>query len=236
MVIWLAKARKSAKKRVARRSQKAAPKAAAKQQKGMFSGLDFAAVFELWKTALTNPEKAISSQAGKAGYAKGILMLCLAGALYAVISAILSMNFFVLALGPATFAVAVPVTVLVAAAIVFAFAKILGGKGGLREQFYVSAVLVSPILLLMACAKVLLIVPIIGFFLKAAALFVLEVYALYQVTIALRSIHGFSTMRAILSWLLPLLIVTIIIIIFAIIVVAAILALVPAAVLAGVLA
>jgi len=232
----LAKARKSAKKRVARRSQKkAAPKVAASKAAGMFSGLDFAGVFELWKTALTNPEKAVSSQLGKAGYAKGILMLCLAGALYAVISAILTMNFFVLALGPAMFAVMVPVLVLFGAAVVFAFAKILGGKGSLREQFYVSAVLLSPIILLMACAKVLLIVPIIGFLLKAAALFVLEVYALYQVTLALRSIHGFSTIRAILSWLLPLLIVTIVVVIFALMVVAAILALVPAAILVGLL-
>ena len=232
----MAKARKSAKKRVARRSQKkAAPKVAASKAAGMFSGLDFAGVFELWKTALTNPEKAVSSQLGKAGYAKGILMLCLAGALYAVISAILTMNFFVLALGPAMFAVMVPVLVLFGAAVVFAFAKILGGKGSLREQFYVSAVLLSPIILLMACAKVLLIVPIIGFLLKAAALFVLEVYALYQVTLALRSIHGFSTIRAILSWLLPLLIVTIVVVIFALMVVAAILALVPAAILVGLL-
>lgn len=232
----MAKARKASGKRVAKRSQKrAAPKLAAKQAKGMFSGMDFAGVFELWKVALTNPEKAISSQLGKAGYAKGILMLCLAGALYAVISAILTTNFFLLALGPAMFAVAVPITVLVGAAVVFAFAKVLGGKGGLREQFYISAVLLSPIILLMACTKVLYIVPIVGFLLKAAALFVLEVYALYQVTIALRAIHGFSTMRAILSWLLPLLVVTVIVIIFALIVVAAILAMIPAAVLVGLL-
>jgi len=233
----LAKARKSARKRVTRRTvKKAAPKASAKSAPGMFSGLEFKAVFDLWKTALTNPQKAVSSQVGKAGYAKGILMLCLAGALYAVISAILTMNFFVLALGPAMFAVMLPIAVLFGAAVVFAFAKILGGKGGLREQFYVSAVLLSPIILLAACAKVLLIVPIIGFLLKAAALFVLEVYALYQVTLALRSIHDFSMIRAILAWLLPLLVVTIVVIIFALIVVAAILALVPAAVLVGLLA
>lgn len=230
----MAKARK-AKKRTVRRSQKrAAPKAAARNA-GMFSGLDFAGVFRLWKVALTNPEKAISSQAGKAGYAKGILMLCLAGALYAVISAVLTSNFLVLAFGTAAFAVTAPIMVLVGAAVVFAFAKILGGKGGLREQFYVSAVLLSPIILLAACAKVLLIVPIIGFLLKAAALFVLDVYALYQITLALRSIHDFSTIRAILSWLLPLLIVTIVVIIFALLVVAAILALIPAAVLVGLL-
>jgi len=232
----LAKARKATKKRVVRRAvKKAAPKAAAKNAPGMFSGLEFNAVFDLWKVALTNPAKAISSQFGKAGYAKGILMLCLAGALYAVISAILTMNFFVLTLGPAMFAVMLPIVVLVGAAVVFAFAKILGGKGGLREQFYVSAVLLSPIILLAACAKVLLIVPIIGFLLKAAALFVLEVYALYQITLALRSIHDFSTMKAILAWLLPLLVVTIVVVIFALMVVAAILALVPAAVLVGLL-
>lgn len=232
----MAKTRKAAKKRVVRRApRKVAAKAAPKTAKGMFSGLDFAGVFQLWKTALINPEKAISSQFGKAGYAKGILMLCLAGALYAVISAILTVNFVVLALGPGMFAVMVPLTILFGAAVVFAFAKILGGKGGLREQFYVSAVLLSPIVLLMACAKVLLIVPIIGFLLKAAVLFVLEVYALYQITLALRDIHGFSTMRAILSWLLPLLIMAIIVIVFTLMVVAAILSLVPAAVLVGLL-
>jgi len=232
----LAKARKASKRRVVRRGKKrAAPAPAARKAPGMLSGMDFAAVFGLWKAALTSPEKAISSQAGKAGYAKGILMLCLAGALYAVISAILTSNFFVLVLGPAMFAVMAPIVVLVGAAVVFAFAKMLGGKGSLREQFYMSAVLLSPIILLLACAKVLYIVPIIGFLLKAAAVFVLEVYALYQITLALRSIHGFSTMRAILSWLLPLLIVTVIVVIFALIVVAAILAVIPAAILVGIL-
>ena|GEM_PF-1674295 len=232
----MAKARKAAKKRVVRRAQKkAAPKLAAKAPKGMFSGMDFAGVFNLWKVALTNPQKAISNEAGKAGYAKGILMLCLAGALYAVISAILTMNFFVLALGPGMFAVMTPIVVLVGAAVVFAFAKILGGKGGLREQFYLSAVVLSPIILLMACAKVLLIVPILGGLLKVAALFVLEVYALYQITLALRTVHDFSTIRAILSWMLPLLIVTIIVIAFALMVAAAILAMIPAAVLVGLL-
>jgi hypothetical protein len=235
VVIWLAK-RKAAKKRVARRGQKrAAPKLTAKQAPGMLSGMDFAAVFDLWKVALTKPDAAISGQTGKASYVKGILMLCLAGALYAVISAVLTTNFFALVLGPVMFAVAVPIMVLVGAAIVFAFAKILGGKGGLREQFYLSAVLLSPILLLMACAKVLYIIPLIGFVFKAVAVFVLEVYALYQVTLALRSVHDFSTMRAILSWLLPLFIVTLVVVIFALIVVAAILAFVPAAVLVGLL-
>ncbi len=232
----MAKARKASKKRVARRGHKrAAKKLAPKAAKGAFSDMNFVGIFELWKAALIKPEKIISDQASKAGYAKGVLMLCLAGALYAVISAVLTANFFVLALGPAMFAVMVPLVVLVGAAVVFAFAKILGGNGGLREQFYLSAVLLSPIILLMACAKVLYIIPIIGFLFEAAVVFVIEVYALYQITLALRSVHDFSTIRAILSWFLPLLIVTIIVLVFALIVVAAILALVPAAVLVGVL-
>jgi hypothetical protein len=195
--------------------------------------MDFSAIFDLWKAALNDPDATISSQQRNGGYVKGILMLCLAGALYAVISAILTSNFFLLVLGPSMFAVMVPALAFAASAVVYAFAKVLGGKGGFREQFYLTAVLVSPIILLMAFAKVLYIIPLIGFLFKAAAMFVLDVYALYQVTLALRVVHDLSTMRAILSWMLPLLIVAIIVIVFTILIVAVILAAIPAAVLVG---
>jgi hypothetical protein len=230
-------AKRKARRRVARRARRAAaPKLAAKKAAGIFSGLDFRAVFDLWKLAVTNPERAIASQEGKAGYAKGVLMLCLAGALYAVIAAVLTSNFFLLALGPATFAVTVPITGLVCAAVVFVFAKLLGGRGGLREQFYLTAALFSPVFLLMACAKVFAIIPLVGFLFESAAVFVLDVYALYQATLAIRAVHKFSTLRAILSWLLPLVMLALIVLAFAMIVAAAVLAMIPAAVLVGLLA
>ena len=230
LVILLAKARKKvviARKRGARKAQ--AARAAAAQKRP----LDFGSVYNLWKGALLNPEQVFAQQKNSGGFVKAGLMLALAGALFALISAILTHNFVLMLLGFSLFLVAVPITAFIATVIVYVFARILGGTGTLRQQFYLFAVMLSPVLMLIALLDVLYIIPLVGGLIRGAIVFALDIYAVYMLSLSLKTVHGFGNLKAILAWLLPLLIVTILVAIFVAMVVAAIIAAVPAVVHAG---
>jgi len=227
--------KRAVKKIRATKALKAAPQAMPFFAAEKKQGLDFGAMVNLWVAAVANPEATLAHQRTKGGFSKGIIMLSLAGALYALICALLTANVFLLVFGPITFAIGVPIFALVYSVIIYAFAKVLGGKGGLREQFHLFAVFLSPILLLMALAKIMYVVPMLGYAIKNLIVLLLGIYALYQLTVSLKIVHGFGNLKAVLTWLLPGLIVAFLIAVFAIVVMAMLLATIPAAALVGLL-
>jgi hypothetical protein len=80
--------------------------------------------------------------------------------------------------------------------VLFLFARILGGKGSFGAQSYAQSLFYSPLALVQ---QVLAVIPVAGlplFLLVAAA-------SLIPTTTSLKAAHEYSTVRAILTWVLP---------------------------------
>ena len=78
------------------------------------------------------------------------------------------------------------------------FARLPGGKGSLGTQAYLQSLLYAPLVIIQ---QTLIVIPIVGF-----VLFILvAVYSLIPTTNSLKAAHEYSTKKAILTWLLPIL-------------------------------
>ena len=100
----------------------------------------------------------------------------------------------------ATWAVLVPVGVVYGfysfEIVLFIFARLLGGKGSFRAQSYAQSLFYGPLALVQ---QVLVVIPVAGrvlFALVAAA-------SLVPTTTSLKAAHGYSTARAVLTWVIP---------------------------------
>ena len=81
--------------------------------------------------------------------------------------------------------------------VLFIFARILGGKGSFGAQSYVQSLFYSPLALVQ---QVLAVIPLVGlplFMLVAAG-------SLIPTTTSLKAAHDYSALRAILTWLIPI--------------------------------
>jgi len=90
---------------------------------------------------------------------------------------------------------------LIISGIYFIFAKIFGGKGTYTMQTYLLSLLYAPV---MAISVVILLIPPISSLLSILISF----YVLYPLTIALKETHKYGIIRAVLTWMVPVLIVT----------------------------
>jgi len=80
---------------------------------------------------------------------------------------------------------------IIGSAILLLFAKIFGGEGGYSEQTFAIS-LPSSALMLVAW------IPVVNF--------IAALYYLYPLTIVLRETHNYSTGKAVLTWLIPMII------------------------------
>jgi hypothetical protein len=82
--------------------------------------------------------------------------------------------------------------------VLFIFARLLGGKGSFGAQAYVQSLFYAP---LAVVQQVLAVTPIVGhlFFI------LLALYSLVPTTTSLKAAHGYSTWRAVITWLMPIL-------------------------------
>lgn len=81
--------------------------------------------------------------------------------------------------------------------VLFIFARLLGGKGSFGDQAYVQSLFYGP---LAVVQQVFAVMPIVG-----RALFILlATYSLVPTTTSLKAAHGYSTLRAIITWLMPI--------------------------------
>lgn len=92
---------------------------------------------------------------------------------------------------------------LVLGVVIYIFAKLFRGKGDFKTQVYLMALYVAPITLL---SGILGLIPVAGLVLSA----LVSIYALYPLTMALKEAHDFNMMKAVLCWIIPLIILLII--------------------------
>jgi len=82
--------------------------------------------------------------------------------------------------------------------VLFIFARLLRGQGSFAAQAYVQSLFYAPLAIVQ---QVFAVTPIIG-----RALFVLvAVMSLLPTTTSLKAAHGYSTIRAVITWVMPIL-------------------------------
>jgi hypothetical protein len=82
--------------------------------------------------------------------------------------------------------------------VLFIFSRLLGGKGSFAAQSYAQSLFYAPLAVIQ---QVFAVTPIVGrplFILLAAC-------SLLPTTASLKAAHGYSTVRAVLTWLMPIL-------------------------------
>ncbi len=167
----------------------------------------FRSLSEREKASLGNAVKNV----GVAGLIAGVIF----GLLFGLFGGLLLLGIVGGALGGITFLI----IVLIASTIIFPilsliglfvnsivyiiFAKLLGGKGDFTLQTYFLSLYAAPIIII---GTLLNFIPVVGGILALLPL----IYALYPLTIALREAHEFSTLRAILTWGIPYLVLLVI--------------------------
>lgn len=81
--------------------------------------------------------------------------------------------------------------------VLFIFAWLLRGKGSFGAQAYVQSLFYAP---LAVVQQIFAVIPRVG-----VVLFILlAVYSLVPTTNSLKAAHGYSTLRAVITWLLPI--------------------------------
>jgi hypothetical protein len=81
--------------------------------------------------------------------------------------------------------------------VLFIVARLLGGKGSFGTQAYVQSLFYAP---LSVAQQILAVIPVVGRVLFALA----AVYSLLLTTTSLKAAHGYSTWRAVLTWVIPI--------------------------------
>lgn len=82
-------------------------------------------------------------------------------------------------------------------------ALLLGGKGTFKQFYYLFSLYMTPIVVIESVFSVIgRLVPALGAVLFFVIL-IMAVYSLYLLTLSLKEVHGFSTLRAVLVWLIP---------------------------------
>ena len=82
--------------------------------------------------------------------------------------------------------------------VLFIFARLLGGKGSFGAQAYAQSLFYAPLAVIQ---QVFAVTPVVG----RPLFFLLAAYSLLPTTTSLKAVHGYSTWRAVLTWLLPIL-------------------------------
>jgi hypothetical protein len=98
------------------------------------------------------------------------------------------------------------INLLIGSGFLYLFARLFSGKGNYNSQTHLIALYTAPIMVLSA---ILNIIPMLGAFVAA----LLSLYSLYLLTMALKATHGFSTTKAIATWLVPAIVLFIVAII-----------------------
>ena len=162
---------------------------------------------------MTKPAETLKAEAAnKNGMAEGAMGYALA-AIVAALFVGISVLFSAISSGPLAGLGLLLVPVAFVGVIVFSFigagmthicAKLLGGKGSFTKYYYLSSIIHVPIMIIGYAVGL---VPCLGSLVSLA----LGIYSIYLIVIALRELHGFSTMRAIVAYILPILVLAAII-------------------------
>lgn len=89
--------------------------------------------------------------------------------------------------------------------IIFIPAKLLGGQGNIKQQFYLFSLVYAPLAIIFAVISVIQFFPA-GSIILLAVNILLLVYEAYLITIVIKETHNFSFMKALVTWLIPLIV------------------------------
>jgi hypothetical protein len=162
----------------------------------------FEKMLQVWKSVFKDPKKTFKKEGKKADLGLGAKHILFAGAVTGVILGIASLNPLLVVILPFLYPMLSFIGWLIGVGIIFLFALLLGGKGKITTQGYLTAIYAAPISIVSA---VLTLIPVVGIWLNIAV----SIYALYLLTLVLKETHKYSTGRAILTWLLPVIIIAI---------------------------
>jgi len=186
-------------------------------------------IFRKWADALRHPNALFRKESAARSFSEGAVSTILSGVIVAIISLVslnipggtsattAMMTYGFAAMLSFAMIVVFPILSLVGwligSVILYIFAKVLGGKGTFTAQSHSLALLNSAFGVLMSLiALILTPVPLAGI----AVLIIISIYNLYALTVSLRSVHRYSNAHAVLTWLIPMIIVLIIAFILAV--------------------
>ena len=176
-----------------------------------------------WVAVISHPVKFFKKETKASSLSYGAKSVILSGVISAIITIALGLAYpqvlseFAALLGTnLTAAVIVLILVgmplmsvvawLIVSAVFFVFAKSLGGKGTYTSQSHGIALINSAFNVVLA----LLAIVAAGLISAQIAInVIIALYNFYVITIALRGIHKYSTVRAVFTWLIPVIIMLI---------------------------
>ena len=181
--------------------------------------MDFGRIPSLWINALIKPKETFKNEKKNAKLVDGIIHILLAGFIIGLIISILSILFaFLLPFGGFPFSgfegyyvgsvivsllfylifypIVVVIGTLILAGIFFIIARIQGGEGSFDTQYYLGAIFYAPIMII---SSIISLIPCIGAIISLA----IFIYALYLLTLSIKEAHGLDTLKAVITWLVP---------------------------------
>ena len=163
----------------------------------------FEKTLELWKKALVKPKETFKKERKKANLGLGAKYILVAGAITGFILGISSLNLVTALLFIIVYPLMSVASWLFGSGVNYIFARLLGGNGDYTTQSYLVALYAAPFSII---TVVIMLIPVVGVWLT----FLVSLYGLYLLTLALKETHKYSTGRAVLTWLLPMIIITIV--------------------------
>ncbi len=189
--------------------------------------------FNVWMEVLTNPKGTFSAQKAKADLGTAVVLFAIAFFIFGFLTGLGQMLGPQIPEAPAVGIVEVImgsfgsliggiIGMFIAVGIVWVIAKVLGGKGSYTQQFHLTAVYLPPITILSGLITLIALLSGVG----AIGLLGLLVflYSLYLLTLMLMEAHEFGMGKAILTWIIPAILVIVIIVVLAATVLASIFA------------
>ncbi|MFH1750860.1 MAG: YIP1 family protein [Candidatus Micrarchaeota archaeon] len=157
--------------------------------------------YNLWIEVLTKPKEVFAAQKTKGDLMAGVMNLGIAYFVVGLVSAIFLLADPVVAISSLIGTVVIGIILsIIGVGILYLIAMLLGGKGTFTQQYYLMSIFSVPIV-------VLSLIPIVGI--------LVSLYGLYLLTLALKEVHAFDTMKAVLVWLIPVILMVILAAIFA---------------------
>lgn len=155
---------------------------------------------QLFMGVLTKPAESFSKLARHAKLEEGVKLFALAFALLGLIQGLRmggGGNIIFVVIGAIIGGI---IASLIVVGIPFLAAILVGAKGEFSMQYYLTSLFMFPILIL---GGIFRLVPNVGNFLVALA----NLYSAYLLTLVLMEVHKFSFLRALLVWLVPLVLI-----------------------------
>ena len=169
--------------------------------------------FELWKNALLKPSETYKKKGGFSEAVKQLVIAGLIGGFFTGLGSLIGLSaggsYGSLAglIGPLAFIgsliltpIVAVIVVLIVSVVLYVMAMILGGKGKFESQTYYISVYYAPIIIL---TSIFSLIPVAGGILSL----LLGLYSLYLLTMAMKYTHSFTIMKAVLTWLIPCIVI-----------------------------